>query len=160
LPQFTSFNAVIAAMTQSGPDTVLSLGAGESIRFSGHNISDFTSHDFLLPPNFGALFRTLNDDFTSFTASPTGFDSARKPVWQTTYEFYGQSLRTLAPGNPEIEYYSDATVGVNPFTNVGGILNITAAPAAAGRLPDGLIYTSGIITTEQSLDQLYGYFEM
>src|SRR5262249_37150696 len=34
LPQFTSFNAVIAAMTQSGPDTVLSLGAGESIRFS------------------------------------------------------------------------------------------------------------------------------
>ena len=160
LSQFTSFNAVIAAMTQSGPDTVLNLGAGESIRFLGRNISDFTSNDFILPPNLGSLLRTFNDDFNSLAASPTGFNSARKPIWQTTYEFYGQPLRTLAPGNPEVEYYSDSTIGVNPFTNAAGILNITAAPAAPGSLPGGLVYTSGIITTQHSLDQLYGYFEM
>ena len=161
LSHFTGFAAVLAAMTQVGPDVVLNLGSGESITFRNHAVTDFSAADFVLPPNLGALWRTFNDDFTTFTSSPTGIDPLTgKPVWQTSYEFSGWPVRSLAPGNPEVEYYSDSSVGVNPFAIAASTLQITAAPAAPGTLADGLTYTSGMITTRTSLDQLYGYFEI
>ena len=122
LPQFTSFATVQAAMTQSGPDVVLNLGAGDLINFRNHLIADFSAADFVLPVNFGALHVTFDDEFNTFAASASGLAAASgKPVWQSQYEFWpGYGMRTLAPGNPEVEYYSDASVGVSPFTDING----------------------------------------
>lgn len=100
---------------------------------------------------------TFDDEFNSFSASPNG----QNATWRTTYAYTGLAARTLYT-NHEAEYYSDSSVGVNPFSIVNGVLDIRAAHASPGSVPagSGLTWTSGLITTEKSFSQLYGYFEM
>ena len=77
----------------------------------------------------------------------------------TTYPWGGEAAYTL-PVNNEAEYYSSDRSGSNsPFSNSNGVLNITATKAAAGSNPYNLPYTSGLITTNKSFTQTYGYFE-
>src|SRR5690242_14779975 len=90
---------------------------------------------------------TYDDEFNSFTSTPDGSQG-----YQTTFYFGGRSL----PSNGELEYYSDSSVGVNPFSLGNGALTITAAPGAN---PENLPYNSGLITTEGMFTQTYGYFE-
>jgi beta-glucanase (GH16 family) len=92
---------------------------------------------------------TFDDEFNSFTSSPTGGAG----TWQTTFYFGGRTLSS----NGEQEFYSDSSVGVNPFSLQNGALQITASP---GSNPAGLPYNSGLITTEGEFTQTYGYFEM
>jgi beta-glucanase (GH16 family) len=98
---------------------------------------------------------TFSDGFKDgLDASPDG-----KRRWKTTYAWGNRTLED----NNEAEFYSDATVGVDPFSVHDGALDITAAPASPGNgTPEGshLTFTSGVITTEGSFAQLYGYFEM
>lgn len=101
-------------------------------------------------PGLAIMAMTFHDEFPASAAAP---DTAI--AWQTSY--LGQT-RTLA-GNKEWEYYSDATVGVNPFRQ-DGKLRIQARPAAPGANPLNLPYSSGVITTFNSFCQLYGYFEV
>lgn len=42
----TSFTQVKAAMTQVGADVLLNLGGGDTLKFKGHAIADFTTDDF------------------------------------------------------------------------------------------------------------------
>jgi beta-glucanase (GH16 family) len=91
---------------------------------------------------------TYDDEFNSFASSPDGSNGYR-----TTFYFGGRSL----PSNGEQEYYSDSSVGMNPFSLQNGALTITAAP---GSNPKGLRYNSGLITTEGMFSQTYGYFEI
>jgi beta-glucanase (GH16 family) len=91
---------------------------------------------------------TYDDEFNGFTSSPDGSRG-----YKTTFYFGGRSL----PSNGEQEYYSDSSVGMNPFSLRHGELTITAAP---GSNPKGLAYNSGLITTERSFSQTYGYFEI
>jgi beta-glucanase (GH16 family) len=159
LSQFTDIVTIRAAMTQVGADVALDLGASETITFRGHAIADFTAGDFRLAPNVGAMRQTFADEFSGFRSSASGLDAAGKPVWQTAYEFSpGFTIRTLAPGSPETQYYSDSSTGTNPFAANGTTLRITATPAITV-LPEGMTYTSGVITTRTSFSQLYGYFE-
>ena len=92
---------------------------------------------------------TFDDEFNQFNR----YDGS-SGTWQTWYYFGGRSL----PSNGELEYYSDPSVGVNPFSIRNGALDITAAPSTGNS--GGLPYTSGLITTEPSFSQTYGYFEM
>lgn len=98
--------------------------------------------------DLSAFHLSYDDEFNSFKSSPNGSQG-----YQTTYYFGGRSL----PSNGEQEFYSDSTVGVNPFTVQNGELTITAAP---GSNPEGLAYNSGLITTEGDFTQTYGYFEI
>jgi beta-glucanase (GH16 family) len=91
---------------------------------------------------------TFNDDFNTFNASPDG-----NGAWKTEFYFGGHSL----PSNGEQEYYADPSSGVNPFHVQDGSLDIHAQP---GDNPDGQAYTSGMITTEGTFSQTYGYFEI
>lgn len=106
-----------------------------------------------------ALKLTFADEFDAFQAAPDGLDPVTgRPVWRTTYHWSGGArIKDL-----EAQYYSDSSVGVDPFAVRGGVLHITAAPAARGKaaLPEGATYTSGLITTQASFAQMYGYFEM
>ena len=64
--------------------------------------------------------------------------------------------------DPAFAGNTSSALGVNPFSINDGILNITAAPTSP-ELVDalgGYQYTSGLITTRESFQQTYGYFEM
>jgi beta-glucanase (GH16 family) len=99
--------------------------------------------------NTGTLALTFDDEFNSFNSSPDGSTGS----WRTSLK---NGDRTLPP-NGEEEYYSDSSVGVNPFSVQNGVLDIQATPGTnALNLP----YNSGAITTEDSFNQLYGYFEI
>jgi beta-glucanase (GH16 family) len=93
---------------------------------------------------------TFDDEFNAFSWAGTG------GTWQTNFYFGGRSL----PSNGELEFYSDASVGVNPFAIQNGALDITASPSTNVAASGGLPYTSGLITTQTSFSQTYGYFEM
>ncbi|TDH63601.1 glycosyl hydrolase family protein [Dankookia rubra] len=148
-----SFGAVQAALTQLGTDTVLSLGGGERLVLRNVKASLLSAQDFMLPadPTHAGMRVTFAEEFNSLSASATGIGT----TWKTTFKINDQ-LRTLST-NKEAEYYSDASVGVNPFSISQGILDITAAP---GSNPLGLAYTSGLLTTARSFAQQYGYFEV
>jgi len=102
--------------------------------------------------DFTKLDSTFSENFTHFAASASG-TLAGRPVWQTRFK---GGLRTLA-NNHEAEWYGDFGTG-RPFQVKNGMLEITAFPAAG--LPGGALFSSGLITTEQSFTQTYGYFEI
>jgi beta-glucanase (GH16 family) len=108
----------------------------------------------LAAPAMAAGRMTFDDEFTTFVSSPDG-----SAGWMTAYPYQGEASRTLS-GNNEAEYYSDSSVGVNPFSVHNGVLSIVAAPAAPGSNPYNLPYTSGLITTFGSFSQLYGIFKV
>ncbi|HYD64611.1 family 16 glycosylhydrolase [Azospirillum sp.] len=99
-----------------------------------------------LPPGYVLTFA---EEFDAFDWSADGH--AR---WKTKFYFDGRTLSR----NGELGFYSDATVGPDPFRLENGALVITAKPAAG--LPRDLPYSTGLITTEMSFSQTYGYFEM
>ncbi|MBR1092287.1 family 16 glycosylhydrolase [Bradyrhizobium manausense] len=150
--QAFDFKSLKADMSQVGNDVVIKLGATDSVILRNVNETQLSAKNFEFPIDLSKMKLTFDDEFNTFSASADGNGT----VWQTKYV----SARTIS-ANHEAEYYSDASVGVNPFKDSGGVLSITAAPAAAGSVPagSGLTYTSGVITTAHSFAQLYGYFE-
>ena len=96
-------------------------------------------------PNQPGLRLTFDDEFDRFEHSPDG-----SVGWMTRYT-HGRTLPN------ELEYYSDSSVGADPFRVEDGVLVITARPGAT---PPGLPYVSGAITTYPRFAQRYGYFEM
>lgn len=147
-----SFAAVKAAMVQSGADTVIALDATERVILRNVQASSLGAADFMLPadPTRSGMRLTFREEFDGFTASPTGANAA----WKSAYGI-SVTYRTLG-SNKEAQYYSDSSVGVNPFSVNDGVLTITAAP---GDNPLNLPYNSGTITTAKSFAQQYGYFE-
>jgi hypothetical protein len=94
-------------------------------------------------------------------ASPTHPDGR----WRTQYWFgdqNGWSSRTLKQANDGQECYVDPAFGYDPFKIDGGVLSLSAdhMPPALSAKCDGQPYTSGLLTTEKSFSQLYGYFEI
>jgi beta-glucanase (GH16 family) len=154
----TTFAKVKAAMSQVGSDTVIALGGGETLTLRDHKVSDFTAANFQLPKDMSGTNLVFSDEFNSFSGSATG----KGTTWMTALPYSGLSARNLA-SNKEVQYYSDTSVGVNPFSIHDGVLDITAAHATPGiQTPagSGLSWTSGLITTFNSFSQLYGYFEV
>ncbi len=124
-------------------------------------------------PDGRALSLAFSDDFDIFNRW-TGHSG----TWRTTFrdgraddDFELRSLKW----NKELELYVDpdmraggdgrtpgAVLGLNPFTVANGQLSITARPAPnelSGRL-QGYRYISGLISSQPSFSQTYGYFEM
>lgn len=107
--------------------------------------------------------QTFSDDFNNLNLW-----NGQSGTWKTSF-YFGD--RTLS-GNGERQYYMDANysgdadhpLGVDPFntTDHPGALEITAEKATSDVSAHiwGYQYTSGLITTEPSFSQQYGYFEM
>ena len=104
------------------------------------------------------LQETFDDEFTSNFAtdsSPNGTVG-----WETRLPFYADNGRTI-PATGEADYYSDPSVGENPFSTNNGVLSITASLASVtGANPLGEPANSGAITTYDSFSQEYGYWEI
>lgn len=97
-------------------------------------------------------------------AEPMGFPNSK---FLTHYKMWG-GLRTLA-GNKEKQLYVDReyalpdgkNFALDPFSVVSGALRIEADRAStAFKRATGYSYVSGLITTENSFAQAYGYFEV
>jgi beta-glucanase (GH16 family) len=115
----------------------------------------------------GVLLSIARPIVANDTAPPTArmhvtfeshFDSLNNTAagegdWMTTG---ASGWRTLG-NNKEAEYYSDASVGTNPFSVRDHVLTITAS---RGNNPAGLPFNSGMLTTYRLFSQRYGYFEM
>jgi Glycosyl hydrolases family 16 len=136
------------SMTQAGSDVVVDLGDGQTLTLRGHQTTDFSAADFWTAIDLSHFQLAFADEFNSFDWSPDGSHG-----WRTTLDWGNRTL----PANHEAQYYSDSSVGVDPFHLHDGVLDITAT---AGSNPLGLPYNSGVITTQGSFSQLYGYFEM
>ena len=100
----------------------------------------------------------FDDEFNSLNLNSA---SNPKGTWDTTYAWGGRTLSS----NGEQQLYIDPgynNLGVSPFSVQNGILTISAQPASAAvKAADGnLPYTSGMLTTNDSFSQTYGYFEM
>jgi beta-glucanase (GH16 family) len=107
----------------------------------------FSQAAFTVPPITGMRL-TFESHFSSLRTQAFG-----EKNWMTTGPTGWRTLQS----NREAEYYSDASVGVDPFRVDNGILTITAAP---GKNPADLPYNSGMLTTYRLFSQVYGYFEM
>jgi beta-glucanase (GH16 family) len=115
-------------------------------------------------PDGHPLRLVFSDDFQTFRPW-TGHSG----IWRTTFGEGSQpSLdRRGLTGDRESEFYVDmGTVGHGPFFVDKGVLEITAV-ATPGSKEDGeeeqatrYPYMSGLISTQPSFAQTYGYFEM
>jgi beta-glucanase (GH16 family) len=118
-------------------------------------------------PDGRALVVTFSDDFDSFRPFRHG-----QCVWRTWFrDGTGEPLteRTLM-GNKELQLYVDPDwapdggppIGLNPFSAHDGVLDITIQPTPPKLLErlSGYRYVSGLISSQPSFRQTYGYFEM
>jgi beta-glucanase (GH16 family) len=101
---------------------------------------------------------TFSDEFDTLSLNSS---TSRTETWRPVY-YWGD--RTLG-GNGEKELYVDPSwnnLGISAHRVDNGILSLTASRVPADLLDEtgGLPYFSGLITSEQSFSQQYGYFEM
>jgi len=163
---FTSFAAAKAAMTQIGSNVEISTGSGQIVMLQNQQLSNLTANNVLTTFTPAGLHLTFDEEFNSLSLN-MGTASTAGGTWTTYYSGFG--VRSLT-GNNEQEIYVDPSyagtsgspLGLNPFSDQNGILTITAAPAPAADLPylGGYQYTSGMLNTQNSFSQTYGYFEM
>jgi beta-glucanase (GH16 family) len=101
---------------------------------------------------------TFDWEGNDFNSSPV----PGQAEWTTTLSAYpnSQGLRTL--GNGDQEYWTDPSTGSSPFKLGNGVLDVNATYVGPGKTPGGgsLSYDSGLMTTQGSFSQQYGYFEM
>ena len=169
---FTTFAQVQSHMTQVGSDTLLTLSTSDAVLLKGVSVASLTASDFLLNVDTSQMKMTFDEEFNNLSLwNP----STGTGVWKTNYLSGAQSganvidSHTLKP-NGEIEVYVDPTfagtgktaLGLNPFSITNGVLSITASktPAADLSVLGNYQYTSGLLTTEKSFSQTYGYFEI
>ncbi|KQP77422.1 hypothetical protein ASF60_22940 [Methylobacterium sp. Leaf113] len=150
-----SFAELKMAASQVGSNTVIALGGGETLTLQNVALTNLKAGDFALPadPSHPGMSLSFSDEFNALSASANGNGT----VWKSALGI-GSEYRTLGSNN-EAQYYSDKSVGTNPFSVSNGVLSITAAPDHDGN-PLDLAYTSGVLTTAKSFAQTYGYFEI
>lgn len=164
---FENFADVAASLHQVGSDTILDLGDGSILTFRNSQASSFTASNFSLGVDTASLVPTFSDDFSDFSRFSDG-----SGTWRTRFEWWGDGAFTL-PQNGEQQIYVDTDfrgltgteldqpLGYNPFSIENGQLVITAEPIAEpGAATKHYEFTSGMISTQSSFAQTYGYFEM
>lgn len=164
---FASFADVRAGLSQKGSDAVLALGGGATLTFGNTRVADIVADNISLGVNKQGMVQTFRDDFDSLDRFSDG-----EGTWRTRFEWWGDGAFTLAE-NGEQQIYVDVDfrgltdveqaepLGYNPFSIVDGQLVITAKPIdeASGATKD-FDFTSGMISSQSSFWQTYGYFEM
>ncbi|MFZ2994707.1 family 16 glycosylhydrolase [Sphingobium sp.] len=157
-----NFKDLIASGTQVGSDVRFTFSNNESLVIRNTTLSSLKSDDFAIPIDKQQLSLSFADEFSSLTLKDDG------GVWTPFYQFAGGSARGF---EGESEIYVDASyagtsgkaLGINPFAvSNDGILSITATPTTSEtkQYLNNKGFTSGVISTEGSFSQQYGYFEV
>jgi hypothetical protein len=95
---------------------------------------------------------TFDEEFNSLSIS-----QGAGTVWSDIRS--GSRLNAYADIGFGDSAFVDPGSGINPFSLQNGALNITAVPAGSDIVGPGH-WASGLISTEYSISQEYGYFEM
>ena len=163
---FHTLSDVTAAMKQVGTDVVLTLNSGESIRLENTSILNFATANVNIVTQPTGLVQTFNDDFNVLSA---GQDPHL--TWRTSYAWSGAASYSLA-GEQEIYVdpsfsglpgtQSSAPLSLNPFSIQNGHLVIAAQPlpSSDAAYVGSHQFSSGMISTQNSFTQTYGYFQM
>ncbi len=164
---FTSFDQVKAAMTQVGGDVVLQLSPNDLIDFKDVQLNQFTAGNFELALNTSDLKLTFDDEFNTlnFYNAATGAG-----VWKTSYAWGNQNgldSHTISGElsvdlDPSFAGSGTTPLGIDPFSVANGVASITIEPTTSAQQAAlwNYGYTSGILSTEKSFAQTYGYFEI
>ncbi|MDB5455841.1 MAG: endo,3,4-beta-glycanase, partial [Caulobacter sp.] len=165
----TNLAQIKAAMTQVGADVRLDNG-GEAILLRNTTVAQFQADDFQFGLNYAALGTpTFNEDFNSLSLVNPATGAG---VWRPHLGYGGETgigSFTL-PRNGEQQIYTSpqfqgqasAPLGLNPFSTDNGVLTIKGekVPGDVSSKIWGYSYTSGLLTTQTSFTQKYGYFEI
>ena len=168
---FTSFAQVRAALSQQGQDVLLTLSPTDSVTLQSVKLSDLTADDFLLQAPAAPRTLAFSDDFNSLSLYNPDTNTG---TWKTNYWYGAQTPGDDASsriGGPQEQvmavdpFYhvgSGQPLGLNPFSVQDGVVSLTVARAPDSALPylHGLQYTAGILTTEKTSYQTYGYYEI
>ncbi len=166
---FTSFAAVRGAMTQHGADVWLRLSATDLIDFRNTTVSSFTAADFQIGVDTAGKAMSFDDGFSSLSLYNA---ATRTGTWKASYAWGSQtgldSHTILNAGEREVDvdpsFAGEARgpLDLNPFSISSGILSISASatPSWAKSSLWNYSYVSGVLTTQKSFSQTYGYFEM
>lgn len=156
---FTSFSQMMTHVTQQGTNLKLDLGGGESLVLANKTATDLHANQFQLGLDRSDLTQTFSDDFNSLslTNGTTGTWDAQVP--------WGTAKGGTLDNNGELEWYINpsyaGTSSVNPFSVSNGVLTISAKKASSAvQAQTGHSYTSGMLTTDKTFSQTYGYFEI
>lgn len=172
---FAGFDALKPHITQFDNDAVVKLAANQSITLYNVDASRLTADNFSFGISKAGMVQTFNDDFENL--SLLGVEGG---TWSTMYPVGGNRNYTLgdeitvytSPNFRGIDKKATHTLAVSPFTISDGTLTITAEKAPAELLPYlkgydwdiGMVksyeYVSGMINTNATFAQTYGYFEM
>ncbi len=167
---YTSAAAIVGSLSQSGGNVVLALDSTNSVTFQNTTIAQFSTSNFQTGFSAAGLKLTFSDEFNS----PLSLYDATTGTgtWMTQYGFQYAlpwTSRTLQ-ANGEKQIYVDpayagtgtTALGLNPFAIDGGNLSITIANTPTD-LQSGLYgrqFTSGLLTTQPTASQTYGYYEI
>jgi serralysin len=175
-PGLCDFAAIKAKLSLSGTDdTLLTLTPRDKIWIKGVRPETLGPDDFLTcfaPDHMQLVFEDQFDSLslydrerhvgrwkTAYTHAPADgpkSDDARRLAGNKDEQIY---VDPAYAGDPSV---SKSPLGLNPFSTQGGILSIRAwrlPPAVSAKLWNTR-FASGLLTTEPSFAQTYGYFEM
>ena len=164
---FRDFAAISAALHQVGSEAILDLGDGETLTFHNTKVASLTAEDFSLAPDIDAMTRTFFDGFDGFDRYSDGAGT-----WRTRFEWWGDGAFTLSDNGEQQIYVDrdfrgltgveeDEPLGLNPFSLQDGKLVITASPIdEPGEATADFAFSSGMISSQSSFWQTYGYFEI
>jgi beta-glucanase (GH16 family) len=166
-------------VTYEASSSAASVSPGPTVATSSLTATalSFTTNASEYPPTYMHL--VFDDEFNSFSRYVDSkgnitCKSGGTGTWQTVFNFCSRTEQ----GNYEAEVYEDPNAIAylkkesiaaaendpeNPFSVNDGILSIKAIPADAQTttaVGSWAKYTSGLITTQFSFSQIYGYFEI
>lgn len=155
---FRTAEEVLAALKDTSAGAVLRTSNGDTLTLTGRKVAELKASDFEMPLDASRYRLVFHDEFTSLNRldGRTGEDGG---TWRTR----------MASGDGSMISYNEAAalidktykdLGVNPLSVTGGVLTIEGSwrPDLKSQL-DGREFVSGVITSEGSFAQLYGYFE-
>ena len=168
----SSFSQIQSHLSQVGADALLTLSPTQQVLIRNTQVSALTASDFALPVNLNNVTATFDDEFNSISLYNR---STGTGTWKTNFLSGNQTgasswMSHTLQSNNEQEIYVDPSyagsgttaLGLNPFSINNGVLTITATntPTADLSVLNNYKYTSGLLTTEKSFTQTYGYFEI
>ena len=154
----TTWSAASAAMTDTAAGVVLRLSDTDTLTLTGRKKADFLASSFEFSVDLTKYHLTFADEFTSFARfdGRTGTDGG---TWRTRAA-YGDGLTINDNDKQALVDTNYNGLSLNPFSVADGVLSISATwrPDLNSAL-GGRSITSGLITTEGSFAQQFGYFE-
>jgi serralysin len=161
-----SLDQVRSGLKADGADALLDLGDQNQLRIVEAGTDVVSSIQVQL--DRAGLTPTFSDEFDALSLDLEK-NSTQEGTWRTNFG-YGEINSYTLVNNGELEVYVDQqfsgtgskSLNLNPFRIVDGKLEIIAKPLdeSQRQFTWGRSYSSGLLTSKRSFNQMYGLFEI